>query len=164
MFFQAGEEILPIRRSRGLNGYVSQSKRIGDLGEAYMQLANYGLGSCRLGEGLIIDRGALMKGVANILDARNDLLLMDIGIRGTPGIPIVCRMEFNGWGYKLEAESDVILFGDEQKTFGLAAEWQAPGTNDPFWLYIPRVGCLEIVGKMEFFFVGKTRILNQNPV
>lgn len=155
-FFLPGEDILPITRSWGLEGYASQPKKIGDLGEAYMTLANYGTGSRRSGKGLILGRGSLVKGEARFLDAINDLLFLDIGIRGTPGIPIVCRMESRELGYELELESDVIFFGDEKAIFGLAALWRAPEVEEPFSLYIPRNDFLEIVGKMEFFFRGKT--------
>lgn len=122
-FFLPGEDILPVTRWWGLEGYTSQPKKTGDLGEAYMTLANYGTGSRRSGKGLILDNGSLVKGEAGNLDAINELLFLDIGIRGTPSIPIICicRMESMELGYKLVLESDVILFGDEKVIFGLAA-------------------------------------------
>lgn len=155
-FFLPDEYILPINWSWGLEVCVSQPKIIGDLGEAFMTLTNFGAGSRRLGKGLILDKGSLAKGEARFLDAINGLLFLDIGVRDTPGIPIVCRMESRELGYELELESDVILFGDEKAIFGLAAQWRAPEVEEPFSLYIPRNNFLEIVGKMEFFFRGKT--------
>lgn len=102
-----------------------------------MTLIDYGTGSRRSGKGLILDRGSLAKGEARFLDAINGLLFLDIGIRGAPGIPIICRMESMELGYKLVLESDVILFGDEKVIFGLAAQWWAPEVEEPFSLYIP---------------------------
>lgn len=158
-FFQAVEDCLIINRPRGHKyEYESRPQRIGDLGEAYMRMLNYGAGSCRLGSGLILDKSGPVRGEASCLDAIGGLLSLDICIRRTPGIPIVCRTEFRGWGYELEAESDVVFLGDERETIGLAEEWKIPGCDKPVSLYIPWAGFAVTARKMEFFFEGKPHI------
>lgn len=151
-FFLPGENIQTIQKDWGLNGFLSQTKQIGDLGEAYMMLANYGSVSQREGLGLILTRRELVQGgEAAILDGREELAIVDIGLRELSGLPLTTQLVFREAGVCLE--SDIIPMYTVYGCFGLANQWRFASQKDPlYWLYLERQSALQIVPKIDFFF------------
>lgn len=156
-FFLPGENIQTIQRGWGLNGFLSQPKQIGDLGEAYMMLANYGSVSQREGLGLILTKqGLIENGAAALLDGREDLTIVDVGLRELSGLPLTTQLVFREAGVYLE--SDVFPMHTIYSRFGLANQWRFTGQKDPlYWLYLERQSALQIVPKIDFFFRPQKR-------
>lgn len=156
-FFLPGENIQTIQKDWGLNGFLSQTKQIGDLGEAYMMLANYGSVSQREGQGLILTRQGLIEGgEAAILDGRKDLAIVDVGLRELSGLPLTTQLVFREAGVYLE--SDVFPMHTIYGCFGLANQWRLMDQQDPlYWLYLERQSALQIVPKIDFFFRPQRR-------